>query len=79
MSEYIPDMTQRFPDAGEPAEEKEYIVSAWIPVMVEVRAYGSDRDEAIKHAKEEVKKSDIKRIMVDYYDSEFELNDIEEV
>ena len=79
MNEYIPDMTQRFPDAGEPAEEKEYIVSAWIPVMVEVRAYGSDRDEAIERAKEKVKQSDVKRIMIDYDVSEFELNDIEEV
>ena len=76
---YIPDNTERFPDAGEPAEEKEYIVSAWIPVMVEVRAYGSDRDEAIKRAKEEVKKSDVKRIMIDYDNSEWELAEIEEV
>ena len=79
MNEYIPDNTERFPDAGEPAEEKEYIVSGWMPVMVEVRAYGTSRDEAIKRAKEEVKKSDVKRIMIDYDASEFELNDIEEV
>lgn len=76
---YLPDMTERFPDAGEPAEEKEYIVSGWMPVMVEVRAYGADRDEAIKNAKEEVKKSDVKRIMIDHDKSEWELAEIEEV
>ena len=76
---YVKDMTERFPDAGEPAEEKEYLVSGWIPVMVEVRAYGADRDEAIKNAKEEIGKSDVKRIIIDYDKSEWELAEIEEV
>lgn len=76
---YIKDMTQRFPDAGEPAEEKEYIVSGWMPVKVEVRAYGTSRDEAIREAKRQLKQSDVKCIMIDYDKSEWELAEIEEV
>lgn len=79
MSNYIPDTTERFPDAGEPAAEKEYIVSGWMPVMVEVRSYGTSRDEAVREAKIKIKQSDVKRIMIDYDKSEWELAEIEEV
>ena len=76
---YIKDMTERFPDAGEPAEEREYRVSMWLPVMVEVDVYGVERDDIIKAAKLKVKQSDIKRIMIDCDLSEMEFEQAEQI
>lgn len=79
MSEYTPDTTERFPDAGEPAEEKEYVINAWIPMQIEVRAYGSSKEEAVKRAKEDLTYTSAKRNTCDYDKSEWELSEIEEV
>lgn len=75
---YVPDMTQRFPDAGEPAEEREYTVTAVVPVNVELKAYGSCKEEAIKHMKEELESTDIRSHITDWDVSEaddFEADD----
>lgn len=52
MSEYIPDMTQRFPDAGEPAEEKEYTINAWTPVQIQMDVYGTSEEDAIRNMRQ---------------------------
>lgn len=79
MNEFIPDMTQRFPDAGEPAEEKEYLVSVTVPMTVEVRVTAVDEDEAKKEAKEELEKIDIRRHIEGYDLSEMEFEEVEQI
>lgn len=79
MSNHIPDMTERFPDAGEPAQEKEHVINAWVPMMIEVRAYGTDQAEAIKAAKLKLKQTSVKEKVVDWDLSEMDVTNIEEV
>lgn len=52
MSEYIPDMTERFPDAGEPAEEREYTINAWTPVQIQMDVYGTSEEDAIRNMRQ---------------------------
>jgi hypothetical protein len=76
---YVPDMTERFSDAGEPEEEKEYLVSVAIPMTVEVRVSAVDEDEAKKEAKWHLDRADAKRLVTDYDLSEMEYDQIEQV
>lgn len=70
MKQSTPDMIERFPDAGEPAEEREYTISAVVPVIVELKAYGTDEEEAIKDMKEDLKNIDIRPHIIDWDASE---------
>jgi len=76
---YVPDLTERYPDAGEPEEEREYIVAGWVPVLIELRVYGTDEDDAINEAKRKLKTAIIRDIIVNCDKSDFELSDIEEL
>lgn len=76
---YVPDMTERFPDAGEPAAEKEYLVSVTVPMTVEVRVSAVDEDEAKKEAKWELDRKDAKRLVTDYDLSEMEFEEVERI
>ena len=76
---YVPDMIERFPDAGEPAEEKEYKVSVTVPMTVEVRVSAIDEDEAKKEAKWQLDRSDAKRLVTDYDLSEMEFEEVEQI
>jgi len=76
---YIPDYTERFPDAGEPEEEKEYLVSATVPMTVEVRVSAVDEDEAKKEAKWQLDRTDAKRLITDYDLSEMEFEEVEQI
>lgn len=76
---YVPDMTQRFPDAGEPAAEKEYLVSVTVPMTVEVRVSAVDEEEAKKEAKWQLDRADAKRLVTDYDLSEMEFDQIEQI
>jgi len=77
MSVYIKDLTERYPDAGEPEEEREYIVTGWVPMKVETRVYGINEDDAIEEAKRQIRKNRFK--IVDRDLSDFEFSDIEKV
>ena len=74
---YVPDMTERFPDAGEPAEEREYTINAWMPVQIQVDIYGVDKADAINRLKMKLKQSDVVSKIVDWDVSELEVSDIE--
>ena len=74
---YAPDLTERYPDAGEPEEEREYIVDGWVPMKVETRVYGINEDDAIEEAKKQIRKNRFK--IVDRDLSDFEFSDIEKV
>jgi len=74
---YVPDMTERFPDAGEPESEKEYLVSFTVPMTVEVRVSAVDEEEAKKEAKWELDRKDAKRLVTDYDLSEMEFEEVE--
>lgn len=74
---YVKDYTERFPDSGEPAEEKEYIVNGWMPVMVQMSVYGTNEDEAIKEAKQQLKQNRYK--VVDRDTSELIDIELEEI
>lgn len=76
---YVPDMTERFPDAGEPAEEKEYLVSVTVPMTVEVRVSAVDEEEAKKEAKWQLDRTDAKRLVTDYDLLDMEYDQIEQV
>ena len=74
---YVPDLTERYPDAGEPEEEREYIVAGWVSMKVETRVYGINEDDAIEEAKKQIKKARFK--IVDRDLSDFGFSDIEKV
>lgn len=77
MGEYVPDMVERFPDMGEPEEEQEFVVSAWVPMMVAVEVYGTSKEEAIEEAKKKLSEGGIREKIIDHDLSKFELADIE--
>ena len=76
---YVPDMTQRFPDAGEPVAENEYYVSIELPMTVELRVPGVDQEEAEEEAKRQMKQSDFKQLITDYDISKMEVVNVEQI
>lgn len=49
---YVPDLTERFPDTGEPAEEREYTINAWTPVQIQMDVYGTSEEDAIRNMRQ---------------------------
>ena len=75
---YVPDNLSQLPDEPEQVEH-EYLVSVTVPVTVEVSVTGIDEDDALKEAKEELEKIDIRRHITDYDLSEMEVEQIEHI
>lgn len=77
--DYVPDMTERYPDAGEPAEDREYLINYWVPHLIETRVYGTSKDDAVEELKEQLKtgRAVIKIVDRDY--SEITIEETEEI
>jgi len=76
MNQYVPDNLSQLPDEPDQTEH-EYLVSVTVPVIVEVSVTGIDEDDALKEAKEELGKIDIRRHIEDYDLAELEVEQIE--
>ena len=75
---YVPDNYDQLPDEPDQTE-REYLVSVTVPVTVEVSVTGVDEDDALKEAKEELEKIDIRRHITDYDLSEMEFEEVEQI